>query len=829
MSFEDDDLEKGFQSPSSDTTNQQSDYNNLRHQAQPLANERQRRSRWVESFHKLERVVTGNRTEESSFISLNEVIKSGSQAEGGMQTTTKTTSTQKEERQWYFSPDSIGSVSGGGGSHGSAWPSTPLDDIQEDDAEKWGFSKGPQGSRVKKEETVHSTTTVAAGGETRTVSEEYRKTSTNSSGAAGARDDPELNAISPILGAHSLPSLYNLESIPRLPLPRSTPSGFGLPTQRAAAQSSEPGETEASTRIVVELSSDSTSDTGIGGLEAVVGEGETTQGSSYRLQVSLYNQSGTNLPISADEDHSTLEYIQVIETASFRQYSFNEDFDGEGGGAGLLHRSKTQLRRMLSARNKFLTARTRSFMKRLQREVDLEMQDPDAAWRPTASDQARMDSPVELDSMETMPAPFELTVSPINENWGQWGVRPQLSNAGGTFTRAQTLSRMCCALFGRNLPHELQPMCKVYMSQLDKRLTTSMKNYELQTPNTLNWHRPLQYLVGCLKVVAIKMDASLSIEKFVEDNFAYLTTLMREGPAAAAASDVNSQPPVNSKNQVSQEQDIRLAHEWMLFCLEAWTMLDMTAVCKNRHDLRLSDNFRKAPLKDTLESLLPRFQARYTQSTSASTAAAYSKSTQIFPREMTAQMLQDLGGMEFVWTDDITKHLTLDTKLNTVKIYSHVAFAYLHAEAGTESSLSKSGLSFYHHMLTEITSTYLLLFGHNDRSRRIFANIDTDNRSAGYFDLFAPQHAIPSTKPKALYTTLDDFPIFGDRILELRGLLRPKGLAGLWRDTRDTLQWYTFWAVVVIGGVSLLLGVGQMAVGGLQAWASLKALDTGPV
>jgi len=60
--------------------------------------------------------------------------------------------------------------------------------------------------------------------------------------------------------------------------------------------------------------------------------------------------------------------------------------------------------------------------------------------------------------------------------------------------------------------------------------------------------------------------------------------------------------------------------------------------------------------------------------------------------------------------------------------------------------------------------------------------------------------------------------------MELKTLLKPKGLRGLWRDTRDSLQWYTFWAVAVIGAISLLLGFVQMVLGAVQAYASLKAL-----
>lgn len=67
--------------------------------------------------------------------------------------------------------------------------------------------------------------------------------------------------------------------------------------------------------------------------------------------------------------------------------------------------------------------------------------------------------------------------------------------------------------------------------------------------------------------------------------------------------------------------------------------------------------------------------------------------------------------------------------------------------------------------------------------------------------------------------------MLGERLLVLKGMLRPTGLRELWRDKRDSLQWYTFWAVVFLGCVGIFMGIIQIAVGALQAWASMKALQ----
>jgi hypothetical protein len=34
---------------------------------------------------------------------------------------------------------------------------------------------------------------------------------------------------------------------------------------------------------------------------------------------------------------------------------------------------------------------------------------------------------------------------------------------------------------------------------------------------------------------------------------------------------------------------------------------------------------------------------------------------------------------------------------------------------------------------------------------------------------------------------------------------KPTGISSLWADQRDSSQWFTFWAVIVIGGVGIVL------------------------
>jgi hypothetical protein len=75
-----------------------------------------------------------------------------------------------------------------------------------------------------------------------------------------------------------------------------------------------------------------------------------------------------------------------------------------------------------------------------------------------------------------------------------------------------------------------------------------------------------------------------------------------------------------------------------------------------------------------------------------------------------------------------------------------------------------------------------------------------------------------------LYTA---YPYFGERIRHLNYVLqkqKPRSLKELWRDQRDTLQWWTFWLVVWVGSASLILALLSAVTGIAQTYATFKAL-----
>lgn len=74
-----------------------------------------------------------------------------------------------------------------------------------------------------------------------------------------------------------------------------------------------------------------------------------------------------------------------------------------------------------------------------------------------------------------------------------------------------------------------------------------------------------------------------------------------------------------------------------------------------------------------------------------------------------------------------------------------------------------------------------------------------------------------------------EFPVLETRLRQLRHYMdnqKPRGIRQLWRDNRDSSNYYTFWLVVAFGLLSLTLAMFSLAVSVAQAWASFRALDT---
>lgn len=138
----------------------------------------------------------------------------------------------------------------------------------------------------------------------------------------------------------------------------------------------------------------------------------------------------------------------------------------------------------------------------------------------------------------------------------------------------------------------------------------------------------------------------------------------------------------------------------------------------------------------------------------------------------------------------------------------------------------------------EILMSYRLLFGQMRGSRKLAkASLQTLKQRHDYDQLldavcYWKSQKIASQLPKSLwpiscrnyedtlqeadtYSSQDDFPLLSQRLMKLQEFnlrQQPSRLRDLWRDRRNPLHWYTFWAVLVLGSVTILLALLQLIV-----------------
>ena len=132
--------------------------------------------------------------------------------------------------------------------------------------------------------------------------------------------------------------------------------------------------------------------------------------------------------------------------------------------------------------------------------------------------------------------------------------------------------------------------------------------------------------------------------------------------------------------------------------------------------------------------------------------------------------------------------------------------------------------------LREVLLSYRLLFGQSKDGRQYFrrtvsAQVFEDIPRQGQdplLDHVCGRKSIDLSaqgKERKTYRLARDFPMLRCRIAVLQQQLatsKPRGWKELWRDKRDSAQWVTFWAVIIIGGLGLLLSLLQVILAILQ-------------
>ena len=230
----------------------------------------------------------------------------------------------------------------------------------------------------------------------------------------------------------------------------------------------------------------------------------------------------------------------------------------------------------------------------------------------------------------------------------------------------------------------------------------------------------------------------------------------------------------------------------------------------------------------------------------AATRSFYTKKT-VEARQLNAAHLTSLAQVEIRWVDSISCHLELDQHSGVLYLFRFPSFcaldqldvdktapssmaltSTLHA-CGISSSSARQWASAdeISQLLREILISYRLLFGQLKQGRKLFKRLrpfgELDKRSQDrlLFELCGQEkcHASVLRFQRDIYSLADDFPMLRAKVAALDKFLsqrKPRTWKQLWHDKRDGGQWFTFWAVLIVGGVGLVLAFVQVVLQILQ-------------
>ncbi|KAJ5338733.1 hypothetical protein N7452_005461 [Penicillium brevicompactum] len=211
----------------------------------------------------------------------------------------------------------------------------------------------------------------------------------------------------------------------------------------------------------------------------------------------------------------------------------------------------------------------------------------------------------------------------------------------------------------------------------------------------------------------------------------------------------------------------------------------------------------------------------------------------LHPEETNAYLLHVLLRVQIRWVDVLSLHLDYDKTTRTLSLFRYPSFClealrsrgllYSFSSIESFSADPRANEEDISQFLLEVLLSYRLLFAQSAPSRKLFRqmfimpDMQCQPIDSLLFQLCTLKRIsqkstlLPTDRP--LYFAARDFPILYDRIeliaKDLKGA-RPKSFIGLIRDRRDVLQYWTFWLVSIIGGMSILLSLIQVILQGLS-------------
>jgi hypothetical protein len=177
-----------------------------------------------------------------------------------------------------------------------------------------------------------------------------------------------------------------------------------------------------------------------------------------------------------------------------------------------------------------------------------------------------------------------------------------------------------------------------------------------------------------------------------------------------------------------------------------------------------------------------------------------------------ASNLVRIAGLEIEWTDNLADHLRMTDDDKRVHIFHHAAF--LETQRSGVDALLPEGLA------EETLRTLALLFPTCD--------LETKRWMAGLPDYSGLDKRLGQCgRLKTDNRRVDRFVFWRDRLVMLKQAFdeaQPKTIRQWWYDSRNGVQWYTFWVAVLVLVLTVVFGLVQSIEGALQVYVSFKAL-----
>jgi len=177
-----------------------------------------------------------------------------------------------------------------------------------------------------------------------------------------------------------------------------------------------------------------------------------------------------------------------------------------------------------------------------------------------------------------------------------------------------------------------------------------------------------------------------------------------------------------------------------------------------------------------------------------------------------ASNLDRIAGLEIVWTDNLADHLRMTDDDKRVHIFHHASF--LEAQRTSVNSLLPDGLA------EETMRTLALLCPTCD--------VETKQWMSGPRHEGLDKRISQCGRLKTDNRRVDRFVFWRDRLVMLKQAFdeaQPKTIRQWWYDSRNGVQWYTFWVAVLVLLLTVVFGLVQSIEGALQVYVSFKTLD----